>query len=105
MNRVILISALAAMLTLPRISWSQINLAGALDSTFGVNGKVMRAYDRNACIARAVAMQSDGKIVVAGESSNGTSTQLAIARYNSNGTVDNQLGTGGKTTISFGSGN
>ena len=105
MNRVILISALAAMLTLPRISWSQINLPGTLDSTFGVNGKVMTAFNSNACIARAVAIQSDGKIVVAGESSNGTSNQFAIARYNSNGTLDNQFGTGGKTTISFGSGN
>lgn len=105
MNRVILISALAVILTLPKISWSQINLPGTLDSTFGVNGKVMTAFNSNACIARAVAVQSDGKIIVAGESSNGTNNLFAIARYNSNGTLDNQFGTGGKTTISFGSGN
>ncbi|MBS1764357.1 MAG: T9SS type A sorting domain-containing protein [Bacteroidetes bacterium] len=105
MNKIIRLLAVTAMLSLSSVSFAQINLPGTLDSTFGVNGKVMMAFSSNACMARAVAVQSDGKILVAGETYNGTSNQFAVARYLSNGTLDSQFGTGGKTTISFGSGN
>jgi len=35
-----------------------------------------------------VAVQSDGKIVVAGESYNGSNNDVAVARYNSDGSLD-----------------
>ncbi|MBM2837867.1 MAG: hypothetical protein HW415_492, partial [Deltaproteobacteria bacterium] len=51
--------------------------------------------------AYALAIQSDGKIVVAGFTSNGG---FAVVRYNTNGSLDSTFGTGGKVTTSFGSG-
>lgn len=86
-------------------SMAQVQYPGIIDSTFGVNGKVTSSFNSFACVARAIAVQSDGKIIVAGESHNGTFNRFAIARYLSDGTIDNQFGTGGKVVFSIGTGN
>jgi uncharacterized delta-60 repeat protein len=65
--------------------------AGSLDSTFGTNGIVTTSGTS----AASAALQSDGKIVVAGSSSNGPTT----LRYNINGTLDPTFGTGGQVTL------
>ena len=49
-------------------------------------------------------MQSDGKIVVAGSSSNGSNYDFALVRYTTNGALDTSFGTGGKVTTPIGSG-
>jgi uncharacterized delta-60 repeat protein len=76
--------------------------AGALDPTFGTGGKVttdfLGALDATAA---AVAVQHDGKVVVAGTSSTGTSGNFALARYNPDGTLDATFGVGGKTSVNF----
>lgn len=69
--------------------------AGALDSAgFGTGGKVITAVNSDEDAVTSVAIQPDGKIVVAGAcstggafSSNGA-TQFCVARYNTNGTLD-----------------
>jgi uncharacterized delta-60 repeat protein len=69
---------------------------GDLDSTFGVQGKVVTDLggpDR----AEAVVLQSDGKIVVAGRSGG----DFALARYESNGTLDSTFGGDGVVTTDF----
>jgi uncharacterized delta-60 repeat protein len=50
--------------------------------------------------AKAVALQSDGKIVVAGQSSN-SNADFAVARYNIDGTLDATFGNAGTLTIDF----
>jgi uncharacterized delta-60 repeat protein len=50
--------------------------------------------------AQAVALQSDGKIVVAGRSSN-INVDFAVARFNSNGTLDTGFAAGGTLTVDF----
>ena len=74
---------------------------GALDLTFGTGGKVTTPIG----IARSVAIQTDGKIVVAGSSSNGTNWDFAVVRYTTNGSLDLGFGTGGVVTTNIGSGN
>lgn len=49
-------------------------------------------------MAHNVAIQPDGKIVVGGESYNGSTFDFALARYNANGSLDAGFGTGGKVT-------
>lgn len=79
------------------------NNNGTIDNTFGVNGIVITNFGTNTDDqANAVALQNDGKIVIAGSSGNNT-IDFALARYNSDGTLDNTFGTGGKVTTSFGS--
>jgi len=80
---------------------------GALDTTFGspaTPGKVLTDFG-NADIAYAVAVQPDGKIVAAGNAmTTGSGLDFAVARYNSDGTLDTTFGqssTPGKVTTMF----
>ncbi len=67
------------------------------------NGNVTTTIGHGDDWARAMAVQNDGKIVVAGYASNGSNDDFAVARYNVDGTLDTSFGTGGKTTIGVGS--
>ena len=73
--------------------------SGSLDTTFGARGKVLTAFAANrANSASAVAIQEDGKIVVAGRSADGVLRHpgdFALARYNPDGTLDRSFGAGG----------
>ena len=57
------------------------NTDGSLDTTFGSDGKVTTAIGSGTDVARSVAIQADGKIVVAGYSHNGSNYDFALARY------------------------
>ena len=74
---------------------------GDLDLTFGGTGKVTTAIGNGDDIGYGVAVQSDGKIVVAGHSFNGSNNDFAITRYNTDGTLDVGFGTGGKVITAF----
>ncbi|NVO00879.1 MAG: chitobiase/beta-hexosaminidase C-terminal domain-containing protein, partial [Geobacteraceae bacterium] len=78
---------------------ARFNSNGALDS--GFNGGGVFTYTSGISdIAQAIILQSDGRIVVAGSSYNGTfSSQLAL-RLDINGTLDNNFGTNGVTIYS-----
>lgn len=68
---------------------------GALDSSFGTEGKVTTAIGASSERAYSLAIQPDQKMVVAGFYNNGTSTAFAILRYNTNGSLDSSFGTNG----------
>ena len=72
------------------------NVGGALDTTFNGTGIVITPV-QNYSSASTIAIQSDGKIVVAGLSD----LYLLVARYNSDGSLDSTFnGTGIVTTSS-----
>ncbi len=73
---------------------------GSLDSSFGGDGIVTTDFGTSSDVARAIAIQADGRIVVAGFSGNNT---VAIARYNANGTLDTTFN-GNPTSGSLGNG-
>ena len=75
--------------------------SGNLDTTFNGTGFVTRAVGSAKAQANAVAIQPNGKIVAAGESSNGTKLQFAAVRYLANGSPDNAFGTSGLVTVDF----
>jgi uncharacterized delta-60 repeat protein len=71
--------------------------AGALDASFGSGGEVLASVPGAASASgNAVITQPDGKIVVGGNvrGSNG-SWSFALARFNTNGSLDGSFGTGG----------
>ena len=72
---------------------------GDLDPSFGTGGKVTTDFGPGSNSAMAVAIQTDARIVVAGGSGSG---DFALARYNTNGSLDTSFGTGGKVTTDFG---
>ncbi|HYV92927.1 MAG TPA: T9SS type A sorting domain-containing protein [Chitinophagales bacterium] len=81
------------------------NTNGTLDNGFGTGGKVTTAVGSGDDRAYPVAIQSDGKILVAGFSHNGTDGDFALVRYNADGTLDTSFGTGGQVTTAISSGN
>lgn len=83
----------------PQIALAQ---AGSLDSTFNAAGYVTTAIDNGDDNGNAMAIQADGKIVVAGESYNGNDFDVALSRFNVDGTIDNSFGTNGKVTVNLG---
>jgi uncharacterized delta-60 repeat protein len=79
---------------------------GGLDATFGNGGKVLTApgAHRNDS-ATAIAVQADGKIVVAGSSDQGGTAGLdfVLVRYNADGSLDATFGNGGIVVTDLGS--
>lgn len=74
---------------------------GSRDMSFGVNGIVTTDFANQHDRANQVVLQSDGKILLVGFSGDQSSVDLdlAFARYNSNGSLDNSFGNNGKTLI------
>ncbi len=69
---------------------------GDLDLSFGSEGKVNLRIGDGRLEAAAVAIQGDGKILVAGNNFNSSAVQsLAVVRYLADGSVDAAFGTGG----------
>lgn len=90
--------------TLDNFVLSRYTSNGSVDSTFGQFGFVatdMGGYDQ----ARSIAIQADGKILTAGNTviSTNKNIHFAIARYNTNGSLDNTFSDDGKVVTDFGS--
>jgi uncharacterized delta-60 repeat protein len=77
---------------------ARYNPNGSLDTTFGTDGKVTTDFNGGADVGNAVAVDSSGRILVAGTAS---WDDFALARYNPNGSLDTSFGTGGKVTTDF----
>jgi uncharacterized delta-60 repeat protein len=67
----------------PDFALARYTSTGSLDTTFSSDGKLTTAIGTSTDNATALAVQSDGKIVVAGFSRNGSNDDFALARYNS----------------------
>ena len=83
------------------IEVARFDIDGSLDTAFGVKGVQISRF--NYCnVAQSIALQADGKIVVAGYVAVNTPPQyLLIARYNSNGSLDSSFGNEGKQTFGY----
>jgi uncharacterized delta-60 repeat protein len=92
-------------------SIARYNANGSLDTSFGIAGQ-----SSSVASAGAIALQSDGKIVVAGTLTTRLSTErmsdgiiiannqtgFGLVRYNTNGSVDSSFGSGGGVVTGFG---
>ena len=74
------------------LTLARYNSDGTLDQSFGTAGLVT---DKNIGVLSSIALQVDGKIVVAGS----PTIDLTLVRYNSNGTLDTSFGSAG--VVSF----
>lgn len=76
---------------------------GQIDTSFGENGHVLTPFEGVSGDTRKVEILGDGKILVAGYVGDGTSGDLILLRYLSDGELDQDFGTGGKVVSDFGS--
>jgi len=80
------------------------NPDGSLDSGFGTGGTVQTDVGAGSVDdAYAIAIQPDGKLVVAGIS-DASGTDFALVRYHADGSIDLGFGTGGRVLTDLGSG-
>ncbi len=77
------------------------NADGSRDTTFAGGNPVLTPIGPDDDVARALVVQADGKLVVAGEASTGGDQDFALVRYNADGTLDGSFGIGGKVTTAF----
>lgn len=84
----------------------RFDTTGFLDNTFGIAGIARGYINQGTTLFRAIAKQTDGKLVVGGmwDVSTGAATlrDFVVARFNNDGTNDPSFGTGGKTSVNFG---
>jgi uncharacterized delta-60 repeat protein len=81
---------------------ARYNVNGSLDTGFDTDGRVTTVIATSGVDQiNATVMQTDGKIVVAGSSFNGTVKRFALARYNTNGSLDTGFDGDGRLTTTF----
>jgi uncharacterized delta-60 repeat protein len=97
---------------------ARLTTAGALDRTFGTandgspDGLVNLSLGKGNDVANAVTLQANGKIVVVGSNTDSGSSNVAVARLNTDGSLDTSFGAGngdgtpdGVVSVSLGAGN
>lgn len=85
------------------ISAVRYNSNGSLDTMFGDDGIVVTPVGNNSC-GYSIAIQPNGKIVIAGSSGGGslhTVQKFAVVRYNNDGSLDTTFSSDGIATIQF----
>ncbi len=103
--------AFGLLLTVGALVLSQATKAyaapGDLDATFSGDGKLTTSFDTGSVDAQDIAIQGDGKVVVVGSyrPAGSPTPDVALARYNADGTLDPTFGGGdGRVTTAVGPG-
>jgi uncharacterized delta-60 repeat protein len=98
-NRIVIAGASGGDFALVRY-----NPDGSLDTSFGKGGSVLTDFAGGTDLARGLALQPDGKIVAVGRTQLGSTVQFALARYNTDGSLDQTFGTNGRQTTNLNGG-
>ena len=78
---------------------------GGVDRTWGGSGKVITSFGKSFDVAYGIAIQANGKIVVAGRVHRTTTgSDFGVVRYNTDGSVNMTFGTNGKAITDFAAG-
>jgi uncharacterized delta-60 repeat protein len=76
---------------------ARYTLKGRRDTTFSKDGRVLTLFSSTSDdSARALALQPDGKVVVAGSSNAQGTTDFALVRHNADGSQDTTFGRKGR---------
>lgn len=80
-----------------QIAVARFNSDGSPDSSFGADGIVLTSIGTHLQSINSLALQDDGKIILAGEhlGINGETLEDVLVRYNIDGSLDNEFGVGG----------
>jgi uncharacterized delta-60 repeat protein len=84
----------------PKFAVARYNADGSLDTSFSADGKLTTDFSQGEDLAWIVAVQADGKIVAGGDALGGNPT-WALARYNTDGSLDTSFGGDGTVTTNF----
>ena len=96
-----LLISLITLVLLATLSAPAFAAAGDLDTTFSGDGKLTTNFTSRDDFANGLAIQSDGKIVLAGVANCCSNAAFALVRYNTDGTRDATFSGDGKLTTNF----
>ncbi|MBS1797391.1 MAG: hypothetical protein JSS81_26450 [Acidobacteria bacterium] len=100
-----IVAGRSAFVTDYDVSLVRYNSDGTLDPTFGTGGKAVTPFSSYYDAATAVALQPDGRIVVAGYGADNNNLasgyNFALARYTVNGVLDTSFSGDGKQMTDF----
>jgi uncharacterized delta-60 repeat protein len=100
-GKIVAAGCLACFSGTPDFALARYNTDGSLDTTFDGDGKVTTDFAAAPDIAYGVVIQANGKIVVAGEAVVSGIFDFALARYNTDGSLDTTFSGDGKVTTDF----
>ncbi len=81
---------------------ARYNSNGTLDTTFGVDGKaIIQIGTQKRDHVRALRIQPDDKIIIAGITSKDTNSHIALIRLSPNGVLDSTFGINGVTILAL----
>jgi len=80
----------------------RLNADGSLDTSFDGDGKLQIAVGAGLDYAYTLIQQSDGKLLLGGTSTGTNSYDYSVIRLNTDGSLDNSFGSGGKAIIPVG---
>lgn len=83
----------------------RIDDSGNLDPAFGTDGLVTNDFSETESAAFCVFVLPDERIIAGGYVFNGSTNDIAVALFNSDGTLDNTFGMAGSMTLDLGYGN
>lgn len=83
------------------IALARYNTDGTIDNSFGTDGEVVVDVDGDEDQGRAVVVQDDDKILVAGRAHIGGQNDVLVMRFNADGTFDSSFDSDGIVTIDF----
>jgi uncharacterized delta-60 repeat protein len=104
-GKIVLAGTSGQSATGPDFALARVNANGGVDHTFSGDGRKTIGFANGVRpdSAEAVAIQSDGRIVVTGGSAQGTDpSDMAVARFKPDGSVDHTFSGDGRKTITFG---
>lgn len=98
-------SAASFLVILSLSSVSAVAIPGDLDGTWATNGKATIAVGTppTGDLASAITLQSDGKVVIAGQCNGPTNQDFCVARFNTDGTPDTTFNFVGSVVTPIGS--
>lgn len=83
---------------------ARLNSDGSLDASFDADGKKLIDFNSTQDDAACVLIQQDAKIIVSGNTFNGTNDDVGVLRLNADGSLDNGFGIAGKYQLDFSNG-
>jgi uncharacterized delta-60 repeat protein len=94
-GRIVVVGTSDAGSGISEFALARFNVDGSLDTSFNGDGLVTAGFLAGNDVGSGVAVQSDGNIIVVGTSDNLSTTFLAIAGFNVDGSLDSSFGGGG----------
>lgn len=79
----------------------RLNADGSFDNTYGNNGVAIARIVDGSNYADDILLQPDGKVIIAGYTVLNNAYDLAMARFNTDGSLDNTFGTDGMVNTDF----